>query len=255
MATERVEIPLYGGKVIVEFLPKSHRYTLKGDKTPLVSVSAACGIVDKPFLLGWAINLMRDYLLASPIINKEVIIEASKQHTKVKDEAADIGTQFHQWCDDYAAGKNPEIPADEKVRNAILAFMRWVNAENIKFTANEKVVYSKSEGYVGKFDAMGNGKEGGFLVDFKTSKRFYPLEHGMQTAAYLRAYVEELLDGHTPEEIDYACRDYGRKIARFDKETGEFHVHDLKDFDADWKAYKAALTLKKRQKECDKLDS
>jgi ribosomal protein L16 Arg81 hydroxylase len=52
----------------------------------------------------------------------------------------------------------------------------------------------------------------------------------------MQAYMEE-----TGEQID------GRIILRFDKETWQFDVHPLEDYEWDVKAFNAALILRKRQ--------
>lgn len=104
----------------------------------------------------------------------------------------------------------------------------------------EKLVYSRQRNYVGRFDAIIEVDGKRYLADYKTSKSFYPMEMGMQTAGYLQAYCEE-----TGEN------DIGRMILRFDKETGEFDVHILDDYYDDVNAFNAAHTLRKRQKELD----
>jgi len=66
------------------------------------------------------------------------------------------------------------------------------------------------------------------------------MEMGMQTAWYLQALQEE-----TGMELD------GRMILRFDKNTGDFHVHILDDYEADVQAFNSALLLAKRKKYLD----
>jgi ATP-dependent exoDNAse (exonuclease V) beta subunit len=64
----------------------------------------------------------------------------------------------------------------------VLAFLKWKTDNDVEFLEVERLVYSKQYEYVGRFDLIAkvNGKK--MLIDYKTSKGFYPMEMGMQTA-------------------------------------------------------------------------
>ena len=245
-------INLYDGNVEITFYPDSHRY-LKDGK-PLISVTAATGIIDKSrVLIWWATNLMKDYLFEFVNNNEDfsledlynAIEEAAKQHQVKKEEAADIGSQVHEWCEMYIKAKingdpEPEMPNDDKVLNGITAFLEWLSEHKVKFHCSERLVYSKKHNYVGTLDAIAtvNGKK--YLIDFKTSKGVYN-EFFYQVAAYRAAYEEE-----TGEKLD------GSIIIHFDKDTGEFEVIDIDNHKKDYKVFLACLTIKKREKELSK---
>ena len=239
---------LYGGKVEIAFYEKSHMYKLDGER--LISVTACTGIIDKSGpLMYWAVNLARDYLLENLEngITEDHIIEASKQHRIKKEKAATIGSIVHQFAEDYINKKNPEIPEKikgmkkddmEKVRNGIIAFLKWVTDHKIKFVASEKLVYSKKHNFVGLMDVV--YKEKGKLVagDFKTSKSGHYHEYKFQLSAYRGADEEE-----SGVKYDRSV------ILHFDKETGDFEVIECVDHAKDYKTFLSCLAIKKRLKE------
>lgn len=235
MATEKVDLNLYGGEVVITFYPNSHQY--KKDGKNVLSVSAISWVVDKSqMLMNWAVKLTREALIAR--VNAELpisendIVEACALHRTKKDEAAAIWTLVHDWVEAYTSGQEIPMPENEAAQNGILAFLKWKSENDIEFLLSEKIVYSKQYNYVGKFDAvvMLNGKK--YLLDYKTSNGFRPVEMKMQTAGYVLAYEEE-----TGDKIDW------RMIVRFDKETGEFELHDLDGVEEDQQAFIAALQL------------
>ncbi|MDR0607820.1 MAG: hypothetical protein LBG52_05785 [Candidatus Peribacteria bacterium] len=120
--TEIEKINLYGGEVVIDYYPTSHRY--KKDGQFILSVSAISGIVDKSnALIIRATNLTRDFLLEKMGDKKEImlceeeIIEACQQHKVKKTEACDVGTMVHNRAEAYAKGENPALPTDEQVKN------------------------------------------------------------------------------------------------------------------------------------------
>lgn len=221
---------LYGGKVIIDFYENQHKYVKRPGSDWLTSVTAVTGTVDKSrFLITWAVNLAKDFLLTNvdTLVElkdgkkiAEIIEEAGKQHTIKKDEAADIGTQIHAWCEDYIKSsvkdrKSLALPTDERVLNGATAFLRWIKKYKVEFISSEQLVYSKKYEYVGLMDlkAKVNGKL--CVVDFKSSKYVYD-EYVMQVAAYLKADAEE-----SNEKYD------GAWIMKFGKDDGEFAAYYL----------------------------
>lgn len=249
---------LYKGKVIIDFFGDGpfHYYKRRGQKDTIVSVTSAVGIVDKSqALIYWAIGLTKQYLhnLLDELISCKDgakiaawIEEAGKQHTIAKEEAADLGTQVHDWVDRYTSAKPKERAdmvksenlkkLDERVVNGIMAFLRWIKTYKVEFLENEKLVYSLKHDYVGLLDAKAkiNGKLA--LVDYKTSKGVYTT-YRYQTAAYLKADEEE--SGVKYQE---------RWILKFGKEDGEFEAYKVNDIEEDFKAFLACLAVKKREK-------
>jgi hypothetical protein len=97
-------LSLYKGKITVDFFEGKHSYIIRETGKRPISVTACTGIIDKsrPLII-WATRLAQDHLcncLKNGIeITEEVIGEAIKQHTIRKKEAADIGTQVHEWAE------------------------------------------------------------------------------------------------------------------------------------------------------------
>ena len=245
------EIKIYD-KVIM-FYPTSHQYKLvvgekKSDWQTIDSVSRICGIVDKSeALLIWASRLCSDYLLSLPVQKRtdEEVKVAVNKHREKKEEAANIGTLAHAWAEEYIKKGDISFPDDPQVVNAVNGFIDWTSQHDIEWVASERFVYSNKYNYVGICDAIAviDGKR--YLVDFKTSNRIRKLEYGMQTSAYVKAYVEE-----TWENID------GVIVARFSKdemdvpfEVFEFNGDDIEFF---FDLFKSAQKLYKAKKLYDK---
>lgn len=210
----------YNGEIQIKFFPASHRYQLVGEKTYLIGVTTATGMMDKsgPLLI-WASRLTRDYL-NDVLMNGEPITagkieEAVNLHKVKKEQAATTGTLVHAWVEDYIAGENPPIPEDEQVSNGVLAFLKWVRENDVKFLASEQKVYSKKYKYVGTMDCIFTMHGKNDVIhpgDFKTSSGVYG-EMLMQVSAYQNAHTEE-----------FGTKFDDMYILRFDKETGEFEA-------------------------------
>ena len=243
-------IKLYKGKVIVNFEErdwggkKIHSYTAsKGDK--IISVTKVTGRIDKSnALIIWATRLMAKFLsdnFLGKILTESAIGESLKKWRDAKEEAADIGTAIHDWIEAKIKGLEPDIPADDKVKNGVLAFLKWQNENKIKWLENEKIVYSKKHHYIGKLDAV--AKIGGkiYLIDYKSSKKIYP-EFYLQTAAYQLAYEEE----HGKSIID------GRILLHLGKEDGVFENREIGEYEKDATAFIGLLTTANRLNELEK---
>lgn len=239
----------YNGEILVKFYPKSHRYQIMGEKDFLIGVTTATGVMDKSTpLIIWATRLSKDYLLDAMSrgepITEALIEESANQHRIKKEEAATSGSLVHEWAEQYIKGLKPEVPEDPQVRNGVLAFLKWVNGNNVKFTASEQGVLSRKYGYVGTLDAIGTIGDSPalHLIDFKTSGGIYP-EMPMQVSAYQQAHSEEF------------GTIFGDKyIVRFDKNTAEFEVKSFpaRDHEDHFNAFLSCLTLKRFSKEWEK---
>ncbi|MEK7524000.1 MAG: hypothetical protein AAB588_03125 [Patescibacteria group bacterium] len=241
----------YNGTVRIKFYPNSHRYQLEGRRDYLIGVTTATGMADKskPLLI-WAGRLTKEYLLKAMQegreVNESLIEEAINWHELEKLKAAASGTLVHAWAESYIKGEKPDVPEDPNVRNGVLAFLKWVNENGVKFIASEKRIYSKEHEYVGTMDCIFTMKKEGHGVihagDFKTSSGIY-MEMAMQVSAYQEAEAEE----HGTK--------YGDKyILRFDKNTGQFetksftHAEHIEHF----QGFLACLELKRQSKVWEK---
>lgn len=254
---------LYKGKVVIDYWDARHLYKVRGREDVPISVTGATGVIDKSGpLMYWAVNLARDYLLTliekKVPIDKDIVMEASKLHTKKKEEAATIGSLVHAWIHDYIRGRKPDMPQDKLVANGVIASLKWIEDHGIKIQATETIVYSKKHEYVGtkdlRFTAMWNfdltEKENHKILhvgDWKTGNGVYD-EAYFQTTAYRQADIEE------------SGREYGSSwIIRLDKATGEPHVSHLQNHDLYFEGFLGALqtkralkALKKERKEEEK---
>lgn len=246
--TETIQKTLYGGEVEITFYPNSHAYKIGNDR--IVGVTTITGVIDKPALKGWAAECAINEIIEC--MNRGETSEAAFRECKyafnrVSKDATDIGKVVHDFCENFALhkmgkGEKPELPEDEKALSGCLAFLRWHDQNKVEFIETEKLVYSKKHNYCGTFDLLArvNGKL--YLIDYKTSKAFYALEMSAQLAGYDIAYKEE-----TGEKVE------GLSILRFDKETGEFEVHDITERELAQTIFLSCLEIKKAQKHFDSL--
>lgn len=238
---------LYNGTITLDFhINPYHKYVIRETDERVPSVTKITGIINKPALIYWAVNLTKTYLIeklenGEPVTTEDVI-EASKQHQQKKQEAADKGTLVHEWAESYinyklGNNKKPAIPKDEQVANGAMAFMQWIAGNKIEFHESEILLYSKKNGYAGMADCIAtiNGKKA--LIDFKTSKGIYN-EMRYQVAGYRLAYEEQ-----TGEKLDTAY------IIKFDKETADVTTMELDNYNKDKKAFLGCLAITKRQEE------
>lgn len=224
------------------------------DGKPLIGVTTALGIISKgDGLIQWGVNQAVEFItanLSGGLSAEEVwsILAASKTAWRSKrDEAADIGSQAHAWVESYlhaasTGGDAPDWPVETPVRNACEAACRWLDRHHWQTIEVEKQIYSPKYGYAGILDwwAIIDGVPS--VPDWKTSKGIYS-SYRYQTAAYVKALEEET--GERPKH---------RWILRIDKTTGDFE--DLcipnKELGADFRAFRNALDLYKREQELKK---
>lgn len=252
MKTEVIRHELYNGAVKIDFLPNSHTYK-KETGERITSVTSALGIIAKPALIYWSANLcaefLQEQLKEGQNITTELIEQARVQHTLNKVKAASIGHLVHSWCEEFIKTGNKTIPDDDRVKNGVLAFLRWVDEHGVQFVSSERIVYSRRHDFVGIMDAEAiiDGKR--VVVDFKTSNGIYE-EYHLQTAAYQRAAEEE----GSKYEGDRLIVQFGKEDV-FDKQgnqtgfAGEFKAVSCGDLENDYQAFLSALHLKEHLKQ------
>lgn len=200
---------LYNGEIELCFDDKKHAYTVQGEYTP--SATQVLGIINKPALLGWAVNCAIEFLKKVIKAGRsydeleilDMLEEAKGAHRKKKEKAADIGTLAHDWCEKYIKAilnhqPDPEPLVNEQARNCCQAFTKWVSENNVAFIKSERKIYSKLWKYAGTLDieAIVNGKR--CICDLKTGSGIYD-EYFMQVASYAEALREE--EGTKFEEL------------------------------------------------------
>jgi len=271
------EILIYNGSVKIIFQErdwngkKIHIYKdEKGNR--IKSCTGITGIVDKSTpLMYWAVKLMGLYFIQNYIdkpITEEIIEIGKKKWRDAKEEAADYGTQIHDYVEKWITLKRkPEIPENEKVRNGVIAFLKWVKENKREFISSERIVYSKKYNVVGKLDSISYDIDNDYLSldDWKSSNGVYP-EMVLQTAGYLMMLEEEIkyllsipfksIKKEEDKRLVELYKKLGgikiRTLARFGKEDGEFEVKQFTDHKKDIKGFISALILEKRVKELEK---
>lgn len=247
-------IKLYENKITIDFYEGRHSYIIRETGKRPLSVTACTGIIDKsrPLII-WATRLAQTHLcecLKNGVeITEETIQVAITQHQTYKKAAATIESAVHEWAESYIKAKvkerrELEMPEDPKVLNGVIAFLKWVEENKIKFISSEQIIYSKKHDYVGIMDCKFTmGREKHKIIhcgDFKTSKAIYS-EYRYQVAGYQGADEEE------SGEV------YGTKwIIRFGKDDGEFEAREFGEHDKDYKTFLACLSIRRREKELSK---
>lgn len=205
---------LYKDSVSVKFFPDSHQYWVDGKRVS--GVTTFCNIKDKSRALTiWATELYRDYLLdlGDGGVTSEHIYRGCNLHMERKQEAADIGSKIHDWCETHIKHQidsklpYPEMPEEKAVQIGVNAFLEWEDLHKPKYKSSERMVYSKKHGFMGTLDIEATINKKLYLIDLKSSNGLYNTVN-MQTAAYVFADEEE------------SGRDYvGRWAIRLAKET------------------------------------
>lgn len=254
-----VTIKPYAG-VTVKFDKTKHAFTVFDKKSPegrkIESVTGATGKLDKSgALVGWAVKLFREFLyekLREGVkITEEVVFDGSRQHAIRKDKGADIGTQVHDWISLFIKGKKPAVPKDAKIKNGVLAFLKWQNENKVRFLKSEEIIYSKKNDFAGIMDieAKVNGKLA--IIDIKTSSGLYN-EMRYQTAGYQCA--KEEMTGKKYDErwiIRLAKEDKKDYKGDVKESAGDFFAYRIDDYRKDLPAFLGLLAVKCREKELE----
>lgn len=240
---------MYGGEVELNFESVRHIYTYNGEKVP--GVTTITGVINKPFLVGWASNMAADFVASNLEAGKvydemeliNIIDGARKAHYMKKKSAGDVGTLVHNFLEQYITGQNPSTLVHEEARKAADRFMSWVNVNKVKFRLNEQQIYSRKHGYAGTLDFVCEIDGKLWLGDIKTSNRIYKVEYGAQMAAYRMARNEEF-----PDEKYEGCI-----LVRVGKKEGEFELweQNAEDMKKHERVFLGALELYKAMKEVE----
>ena len=193
--------PLYQGKVILEFDSQNHIYSVEGKQ--VYGVTNITGILNKPGLLYWGVNKAVEFLEANwkpgkiydEVQIKNLLEEARKTHTQIKDEAASIGGMIHEWVASYVkalAEKKtpPKRPINKEMKAAIDGFFKWAKKSQLRIMRSEQKILSRKWGFAGTLDLEGLVENKRTVIDLKTGNRLYP-EAFLQASAYLKAREEE----------------------------------------------------------------
>lgn len=158
------------------------------------SVSAIKGILDKPFLLYWAVKKATEFLEEkwqpdtpySRDMIESLLDEAKRQHTLRKSSAGEFGTDKHDLVGSYIGGQlqpdDVQDPSDRKIlENFIKVTTGW------QWLASEIPLSNKELGYGGTADALAYDENGLLILpDVKTSN-FVGADVSIQLALYALA--------------------------------------------------------------------
>ena len=234
---------------MLTFNEKEHLYFLDGN--PMTGVTTILKVISKgDGLIQWAANEAVKYIKergkeesGRPItwlVDEAILEEARFAHRKKKEEAGSSGTDVHALIEmlikeaiETAGGLILDAKSENKqVQN----FIDWAMRDEVKFLASEKRVYNDDESlwYAGTADFTAEIKGKRFVGDIKTGNQIYP-EAFYQMAAY-RAALERMGE----EKFD------GSVVVNINKK-GELKVEYSYFYAEDFEAFRAALTIYRRQ--------
>ena len=191
--------------VTVEYRDASHRYWLhhKGERVPVVSVTSALKVLDKPALLSWAercgaegaVLLERRGDLKDVPPNEAInIVRLHGLGMDAKrDAGADRGTAVHRVLEFWGRESEPpdlsDFPAE--VRGYVQGLCAWLVTARPKTSSVERFVGSVEHRYAGRMDMRATLDGRDCIVDLKTNPkgRVYEEAH-FQARAYAMAEVE-----------------------------------------------------------------
>ena len=190
---------------LIEFRPadNKYRYKVNGEVKPGVT-----GLIGKRFagggLMWWAEHCVYTAIEQIMKKDKKPIDETqqfrSKVESRVKEimaEARDIGTNMHKMAEDYINKKEIIQPSTEPLKTMFDKFTKWWAKKGFEVIATETTCYSQELDVCGTFDVVVKNKKGKvLLLDFKTSKDFYP-DQPIQIATY-----KKLIEDSTNLKID-----------------------------------------------------
>ena len=202
---DKQEFSLYNGEVVLSFAEKSHRYKVsdsgsKPEHCP--SVTTILNVLNKPALVEWGVRCACDYVYDNlQLLTKQqsfsieqvfrIVEQARTAHDRTRQEAADIGTNVHDFLAaywrGYASGVCPKMPEEEKELNCINAALNWFQEHDLKPVRIEQAQYSRLHKFCGRPDFIGHIDGSLSVLDYKSTRSIYP-ELALQCTD-LRAYA------------------------------------------------------------------
>jgi len=232
----------YNDTVELVFDDAKHHYTI-GERT-VDGVTSVLEIIAKPALIAWAANKTSEYIdqnlpVGQPIdeiMKMRLVKDCKSAYRKKAQDAADIGTMFHDWVHSYIIGKNPKIPTNEMLKKAVEQFLNWVKERDVKFIDSERRVLSLMHGYCGTCDFIAKIGKKLVLGDIKTSTGIWE-EYYLQVSAYAHAFMEEFPLIKIEDLFIIRC-----------SKTGEFEIGEAMDVHNSFQAFLSALSLHRYMK-------
>lgn len=127
------------------FDPDSHTYTYDGEKFDSVTT----------FLKGFKDPFNTDYWSQKKAEERGITQEEILKEWKNKaDTATGLGTEVHEWIEDFLSGRNPELPQNIESKNRCSRFFEFYNKNLTDFIPleSELRVFSKKWRIAGTID-------------------------------------------------------------------------------------------------------
>ena len=233
------------------FDPIEHVYTLDGK--PLTGVTMILGVIAKPALVPWAAKMVVEYIKDNGLFNDteetyEITIkqleEAKNAHRKKKEDAGEKGTDLHALAEGYIGlciQENEGLPM-ETCPEGIERLRDWAKANNIKFLASEKRLFSKTWWIAGTCDIVFEQKGKKFIGDIKTYAKIWDRVPFFQAAGY--ASMLEEMGEKGDEPIAGYCILRLSKDGSFEEKWSYDTIGDTKAFFACVELYRQLKTFK-----------
>ena len=242
-------------------------YTKNGIKYPRCTNIISDCTDSSGALTQWAANMVVEYMKEHlsddpfcPYKGSEIFEKLEKARfnfRKVSQKALDIGSEVHDQIEKYlkacmvgkSLGETLSLVdamenLSEESKNAFGAFLKWKDENNLKPISLEQTVWG--ERWAGTCDYLGYYKDKLYVIDWKTSKAFYP-EMRYQVAAYRSVtryptgehYHSHGIKGHAKHYYPEGCG-----ILRLDKETGMPEFKDTsKTYEKDLRVFNCMVEL------------
>ena len=177
--------------------------------------------------------------------NKQMLIAWSriqglkgKDANKVRDEAGEIGTLAHKYCEAYIKKEKVDTTdySENQIKKAIIAFdafKQWNSQVKPEYIESEIKLVSDKFKTGGTCDLILKIKNKLVIADLKTSKGLYD-EFIVQLGAYRKLY-----------ELQTGNKITSGLLLRLDKEGNGFEQHQipLKKLNWGWKVFQHCLKL------------
>jgi hypothetical protein len=173
------------------------------------SVTKIISVLDKPGLVYWYGK------------------HGTEKCSQLKREAEEFGTEFHAVIEGWFKGENVFFKDPKAYKLAMEVINKWWAVKPREIISLEKEVEHKGLKYHGCFDALIKTDDRLFLVDWKSSARFYDTM-ALQLAGYRMAL--ESMGEEVPDD---------GIVVRADKESGKIEekvFKDLKNYEKEFKA-------------------
>lgn len=218
------------------------------------SVTTINGVLNKPWLVGWAKKFTAEYAVdnfdkmvalmqpnAAGDVDRQAVVDWLKGAAfRERDKAGDLGTAVHKAAEAYALGKPfPKWPLP--VQHRMEAFQEFLDRHQPVYESGmtEASVYNRKQRYAGTLDGICQIGDQRLLIDYKTGK-VVGNEVALQCAAYRYA---EFIGGADGSEIPMLPVD-GAVCLHLPPPGTQDYTWRLIDVKADEEVFKAFLFVR-----------